>query len=180
MFGQIIYLVSLLFIEALTGSCKENKVKNPKWLSKFTDPDYQYGYPEDKEEINLKKQKEDEETAWLKKYREDEEDREDAKLKKIMKEIDSDFKILDKRCGKEKDDEISYLDDGSSDDFVLESTKLPKYKAPTYRKGEYSRPPKKYVSDVVKNMRAIRKKTLGNVECARNVAAMKGKIMRGM
>lgn len=68
---------------------------------------------------------------------------------------------------------INYLDEGY--DFEEKVHEYPTRRRSTNRKYKSTR----YVSDVVKNMRAIRKNTLGNVECARNVQKIKGRIMYG-
>ena len=68
---------------------------------------------------------------------------------------------------------VDYLDDWY--DFDVDVINYPKRRRSTNRKYKSTR----YVSDVVKNMRAIRKNTLGNVECARNVQKIKGRIMYG-
>jgi len=68
---------------------------------------------------------------------------------------------------------VDYLDDWY--DFDVDVINYPKRRRYTNNNYKYTR----YASDVVKNMRAIRKKTLGNVECARNVQKIKGRIMYG-
>lgn len=66
---------------------------------------------------------------------------------------------------------VNYLDD---DDWMLKdlTPKPPRTKKYKYKSTRYE-------SDVMKSMREIRKKTLGNVECARNVQKIKGRIMYG-
>ena len=68
---------------------------------------------------------------------------------------------------------VDYLDDWY--DFDVDVINYPKRRRYTNNNYKSTR----YVSDVVKNMRAIRKNTLGNVECARNVQKIKGRIMYG-
>jgi hypothetical protein len=68
---------------------------------------------------------------------------------------------------------VDYLDDWY--DFDVDVINYPKRRRYTNNNYKSTR----YASDVVKNMRAIRKKTLGNVECARNVQKIKGRIMYG-